>query len=477
MTEPHPIPGSFRDPSGFVFERGGTLYRQVNRSFADRYDRVVGSGLYEVLRRQGLLEGTWCAQGLLIPHREAEVEAAVPDLAHRVLAPERVRFVAYPYEWPFGLLRGAAMATLRSQRIALDHGMTLRDASAYNVQLHEGRPVLIDSLSFEPWEEGRPWVAYAQFCQHFLAPLALMARCDVRLGGLLRVHLDGVPLDLAASLLPRRARLKPSLWLHLVAHARAQQRHAEVAGPPGPSASPPRSRRFDLRAFRGLVDSLERAVEGLRWDPPRSVWSGYYGDCHTYSEEARAAKDRSVGSFLDEARPGTVWDLGANTGRFSRLAAGRGALTVSMDSNHGVVEASYRQVRRDGETGLVPLVIDVANPSPALGWAHEERTSLADRGPADLVMALALIHHLAIGNNVPLDRLAEFLGRLGEALIVEFVPKEDPQVRSMLATREDVFAGYTPEGFERAFGRRFTVARREPLPGSSRVLYLMRRRP
>jgi ribosomal protein L11 methylase PrmA len=461
LTAPPRIRGSFRDPSGFVFQRDGTIYRQVNRTFAERYDRVAASGLYDLLH----------AEGLLVPHREVPIELAASPEAHRVLEPEPLAFVSYPYEWPFGLLKDAALVTLRAQRLALERGSTLRDASAYNVQVHRGRPVLIDTLSFEPVQEGKPWVAYAQFCQHFLAPLAIMSARDVRLGSLLRDHVDGIPLDLAANLLPGRARLRPTVWLHLVAHARAQRWHAR------PATSEARtSMRFNLRAFRGLIDSLERAVEGLRWDPPPSVWTGYYDECRTYTEEALARKEQVVASFLDEAAPKTVWDLGANTGRFSRLASTRGAFTVSIDADHGAVEASYREGRKDGDASLLPLVIDLTDPSPAHGWAHEERSSLLERGPADLVMALALVHHLAIGNNVPLERLAEFLASCGARAIVEFVPKEDPQVQGLLSTREDVVPDYTMTGFERAMGDRFTVERREGLPGSDRTLYLLRRR-
>jgi hypothetical protein len=396
------------------------------------------------------------------------IDLAATEEAHRVLQPEPVRFISYPYEWCFGELQDAAVMTLRAQRLALDHGMSLRDASAYNVQFHQGRPVLIDSLSFEPLREGEPWQAYAQFCQHFLAPLALMAGRDVRLSQLLRAHLDGVPLNLATRLLPRRTRLKPSLWLHLVAHGRAQARHSG-RGTGGGSAG-----RFPLRAFRGLIDSLERAVMALEWEPPRSVWTDYYGDCRTYPPEALRRKEETVASFLEDTGPGDVWDLGANTGRFSRLSSSGGRFTLSIDSDHGVVEWSYRQAR--GDPLLLPLVIDITNPSPAIGWGNRERMTLAQRGPADLVLVLALVHHLAIGNNLPLGMVADFLAEVGRTLVVEWIPREDPQVVEMLSTRRDDFASYTHPSFERAFGQRFETARREALPGSDRVLYLMRRK-
>jgi hypothetical protein len=456
VSEARPVPGSFRDPAGFVFERDGVLYRQVDASFAERFDAFRSSGL-----ERGLVE-----EGLLVQHEDADPALAARPGAHAVLLPERIPFVSYPYEWCFGQLRDAALTTLAAQRAAMSRGFTLRDASAYNVQFLRGRPVLIDLLSFEPIQPREPWAAYGQFCRHFLAPLAVMAGRDVRLGKLLRGHLDGMPLDLAASLLPRRARLRPGIMLHLAAHARSERKTAGAKG----------DRGFSDRAFRGVVESLESTVRGLEWDPPDTVWSGYYGDCRTYSAEALGRKEELVGKLLEEASPSTVWDLGANTGRFSRIAAAGGAFTVSLDADPAVVEASYREVRDEETSDVLPLVMDLADPSPRLGWAHRERMSLADRGPADLVMALALVHHLAIGNNVPLPDLAAWLRELGTWALVEFVPKSDPQVREMLSLREDVFPAYTEDGFRAAVEGPFEVLRRERIEGSDRTLYLLRGR-
>jgi hypothetical protein len=458
VSEARPVPGSFRDPAGFVFERDGVLYRQVNVSFGDSFDRFRSSGLL----------GELVERGLLVRHEDAEASLAAGRDAHTVLRPEQVPVVSYPYEWCFGQLREAALTTLAAQRAAMSRGFTLRDASAYNVQFLRGRPVLIDTLSFEPIREDRPWAAYGQFCRHFLAPLALMATRDVRLGSLLRTHLDGIALDLAAKLLPRRARMRPGLMLHLSAHARS-----------GGRATPPvrGSGRFSERAFRGLVESLESTIRGLEWDPPESVWTEYYERCRTYEPEAIARKEELVRKLIEGAGPETVWDLGANTGRFSRIAADRGAFTVSIDADPRVIEVSYRELVREGASSVLPLVMDLADPSPRHGWAHRERMSLADRGPADLVMALALVHHLAIGNNVPLPSLASWLRELGRWALVEFVPKSDPQVQEMLALREDVFSGYTEDGFRAAAEERFEVVGREPIEASGRALYLLRGRP
>jgi len=451
------LAASFRDPGGFLFRRDGVLYRQVNASCADDLRLLHDSGLYDALT----------GKGLLVPHAEAPRDLG-DEAAACVIAPREIPFVSYPYEWCFSQLKDAALATLRIQKLALKHGMVLKDASAYNIQFDDGRPVLIDTLSLAAYAEGEPWVAYRQFCQHFLAPLALMARVDVRLLSLLRTHIDGVPLDLAARLLPWRTRLSPGLLMHIHLHAASQKKHENTQG--GAKA-----RRVSRQALTGIVDSLRGAVRKLAWRPGGTEWGDYYRDTN-YSDDAFAAKRDLVASFLDRAAPATVWDLGANDGTFSRLAAARGAFTVAADVDPAAVELGWRQVKERGEKGLLPLRMDLTNPSPALGWNHAERASLLARGPADCVLALALVHHLAIGNNVPLERLAAFLARAGRTLIIEFVPKSDSQVRRLLATREDVFPGYDRAGFEAAFAGHFAPEAVQDIPGTERTLYLMRAR-
>ncbi len=451
------LAGSFRDPSGFLYLRDGVLYRQINRAYQPDYERLMGSGLYT-----RLVENGW-----LVAHEEAAVGPAEPSQAWKVIRPERVPFVCYPYEWCFSQLRDAALLTLRIHRLALEHGMTLKDASAYNVQFRGSRPVWIDTLSFAAYREGEPWVAYRQFCQHFLAPLALMAYGDARLNQLLRVFIDGVPLEIASRLLPWTTRLNPRLAAHLHLHARVQRRYGDR-----PKARA--GRQMSRNALLGILASLERTVEALRWEPCGTVWADYYQDTN-YSPAAFEHKQQLVSEFLQQLRPRLVWDLGANVGVFSRLASDRGIYTVAFDLDPAAVEKNYRDCVAGGETRLLPLVADLTNPSGAIGWAERERMSLAERGPADTLMALALLHHLAIGNNVPLPSIAEYFARLGRALIIEFVPKEDSQVQRLLAAREDIFANYTQPEFEAAFGQWFSIRRTERIGDSLRTLYLMER--
>ncbi len=454
------LAGSFRDPSGFLFKQNGRLYRQINHKYEPIYKHLHDSGLYRILEEKGLLIAT----------RPSGVEPYDPTLSAAVIEPELLPFISYPYEWSFSQLKDAALATLRIQRLALEYSMTLKDASAYNIQFspQDGQPLLIDTLSFDLRREGQPWDAYRQFCQHFLGPLALMAHKDIRLNGLLRVHIDGIPLDLCSRLLPIRTRLNPGLVIHIHLHAAAQTRYAGRS-----TREPSQNRKMSDQGLLGLIDSLERTVQRLSWHPVGTEWADYTSD-HNYSDAALDAKRSLVEAFLDEASPETVWDLGANTGEFSRLAAKKGIFTASFDIDPGAVERNYLRVKREKMGSLLPLLQDLTNPSSDLGWHSRERESLLQRGPAGMVLALALIHHLAISNNVPLAQTAEFFAALSDFLAIEFVPKSDSQVQRLLASREDIFPDYSREGFEQAFEKYFKILRAEKIEGSERTLYLMR---
>jgi ribosomal protein L11 methylase PrmA len=452
---------SYRDPSGFVYSRDGTLYRQVNRVFQDRFQAFLDSGLYAELE-----EGR-----LLVPHRDASLGLAASADAVAVLEPEQVEFVSYPYEWAFGQLKDAALLTLELQERALARGFTLRDASAYNVQFVRGRPLFIDTLSFEPRDEGAPWAGYRQFCEHFLVPLALMSRVDVRTATLLRAHLEGIPLDLGSRLLPRRTWLRAGLLFHVHLHAMAQRRYADRGT--GEAAAGGASRRgVSPTAAAGLVRSLRAAVESLEWTPSGTEWADYTDD-NNYSAEAARSKRQAVVDFLRGLDARTAWDLGANTGEYSRAAREVVPQVIAFDLDPAAVERNYHRVKAEDEAGILPLLLDLTNPSPALGWAHRERLSLEERGPADVLLALAVVHHLAIGHNLPLERVAGFFARLGRSLVVEFVPKSDSQVRRLLRDRPDIFPDYTREGFEAAFRGWFRIERALPVADSERTLYLM----
>jgi len=450
-------PGSFRDPSGFVFRRDGVLYRQVNDCYRDDYNLLMGSGLYTEL----------VDAGFMVSHEELP-NAGCDQGAYKLLKPSPVPFISYPYEWCFSQLKDAALLTLEIQKRALAYGMSLKDASAYNIQFIDSKPIFIDTLSFERYQDGKPWAAYRQFCMHFLAPLALMSLCHIRLAEWLRVSIDGVPLDLAASLLPFHSRFKLALFMHIHMHAKSQKRYAgSISG----------KRKIDAGmskfALTALVESLEGGIKALLWRPEGTEWVDYYQDTN-YSADGTKLKKSLVAKYIELSGAETVWDLGANDGTFSRVASSMGIQTVSFDIDPACVEKNYRKVKAEGEKNLLPLYQDLTNPSPGIGWASSERASLKSRGPCDLALALALIHHLAISNNVPLPMIADYFSSLCRWLVIEFVPKEDSQVQRLLATRDDIFRDYNELSFEAEFQRFFEIVEKTAIKDSSRLLYLMK---
>jgi hypothetical protein len=331
----------------------------------------------------------------------------------------------------------------------------------------DGRPLLVDTLSFEKLRL-RPWIAYRQFCQHFLNPLLLAAYKDFQLNQLSRVFIDGIPMSLASRLLPFRTRLRPGIASHVHLHALSQKVFSK-------KAVKVREREVRPLQLAGLVESLDSLVRRLRLRLKKTEWAQYYQETN-YSPEGFERKKRIVEEFLEVIKPGTVWDLGANTGVFSRLASRKGIGTVAFDVDFIAVEVNYKECLEKEDKNLLPLVMDLTNPSPAIGWENRERKSLEERGPADAVLALALVHHLAISNNLPLPKIAEYFSRIGRWLVIEFVPKSDSQVQRLLATREDIFDRYTRSDFEAQFNRFFEMARIAPVEGTERILYLMKNR-
>jgi len=456
-------PASWRDPAGFVYRRDGVLLRQVQPAWAEEWAAFAASPLAKRLVDTGRLVG-W---------QDAPLADAFDGSAAAVIRPEQVPFVSYPYEWTFGQLRDAALLTLDVQAAAIAADWTLKDATAYNVAFRGVTPVLIDHLSFQRLPPDSPWVAYQQFCEHFLAPLALMARRDVRMGRMLRDQLDGIPLDLAATLLPGRTKLRLGLGAHVHLHARSQRSHAG-------DARKPTEVRLSRSRLSALVESLRGTIGGLRWEPEGTEWADYADKGHlSYEGGTPDAKEAIVRDLLAAAGPGagrTCWDLGANTGRFSAIAAAQGYRVLSFDIDPAAAERHYRALRAAGRTDTTPIVMDLADPSPGLGWAGRERASLVERANADVILALALVHHLGIGRNVPLAMVMDLFADLAPQAIVEWVPRGDPMVDVLLASREDVFLDYTTEGFEAAVASCYDVASRTPIAGSPRVLYHLVRR-
>ncbi len=451
---------SFRDPSGQVFHQNGVLYRQINACYLPQYTHLMNSGLYEKLQKHHAL----------VPHEEVELLNVSGDCA-QIIRPAVVPYISYPYEWTFSQLKDAALLTLKLHRRAMQYGMILKDASAYNIQFINGQAMLIDTLSFDFYKEGMPWIAYGQFCRHFLAPLMLMSYVDIRFNKMLTNYIDGIPLDLASKILKGKGGFFAKQHIHW--HAASISRHAED-GKTVNNAVQTAYKGLEKKQHLNLIESLIQGIEKLKPKDMVTEWGDYYA--HTnYSGAAAGSKEHLVKEYLNITGAKNVWDLGANDGTYSRLALEQGAHVVAFDIDPVAVDRNYYLAKKE-KLAMLPLILDLTTPSPAIGFANRERQNIQGRQQPDCVMVLAVIHHMAISNNLPLPMLAQWFAELGEYLIIEFVPKEDSQVKILLATREDIFPGYTKEGFEKAFGEYFDVVKAESVSDSCRTLYLLRRK-
>lgn len=453
-------PSSFRDPSGFVFESNGEIFRQINKVYQDDYDYFISSGLYDEL----------IGKNFLIKHEEVSTPILKSETAYKILKVQRIEFISYPYEWSFSQLKDAALLTLNIQFLALNKGMILKDASAYNVQFFKGNPIFIDTLSFSKYEEGSIWEGYKQFCQHFLAPLALMSFSDIRLSKILTNFIDGIPLDLASKVLPFKTWFNYGLLTHIHIHSYAQNKIIKNVG------NGKDNKKINKLGLVGLIENLENTIKKINWKIKRKDWVDYYQSTN-YSEDSFEQKKEIVSTLINRISPKSILDIGANTGIFSRLGKRtEECFIISVDNDPEAVETNYLQTKRTFEKDLIPLVIDIANPSSDIGWNNKERENFLERGSFDLVLALALIHHLALSNNIPLSFISEVLSKLGKFIIVEFIPKEDSQTQKLLSSRNDVFSQYSLSNFRHIFKEDFFLLEEIQIRNSLRTIFLLERK-
>lgn len=434
---------SFRDSYGSVFIHNGSIYRSVFEKGRENYERARDAGIYDKLFEADLL----------LPHKEICIEDfCLPGTVYCLSYP-KLPLVSYPWEWPYSMLKDNALLHLRMMETLLPLGFWLRDASALNVQF-DGRGLrFIDTLSIGQRPMNRPWVGYKQFCSHFLAPLSMAAYCDIRMLTLWRNFIDGIPLDLAIKVLPLLRKFHPRLFLHLSLHARYQEKSDDIshikAGKT--SASP----KMSDKALIGLIRSLSQTVQHIEWKRSSRVWE-QYDTIRTYDDRDVSLKSEFIDQVIETVRPKQVWDLGGNTGEFSIIAAAKGAFVVSIDSDPACTEYLYLRMKRETKAmSVLPLTMDLANPSPGLGWNNNERLSLNSRGKTDLLLALALIHHLVISNNIPLMNIAEWFHNLTTHLLIEYIPPSDPMIQKLISRRFDEHLPYTKELFLSSFGNYF----------------------
>lgn len=441
MNGPIRDKGSFRDPSGYVFTEGDRILRAVMPAGATSFVSAYEDGVLRALE----------AKGLLIPSKRVDADdvllsgyvGARGDTAVALFEHPRIPFLTYPYEWCFAQLKDAAIAHLNLQLLALEHGYELSDATAYNMQFVDGRPIHIDPMSLRPYVDGVHWAGYNQFCRQFLLPLLVESWAGLSFQALYRGSINGISFEDALAILPRRKLFSSvSGFMHVYLHGRAVATGSSASMlEKGPVKKLPKARYLailqNLKDFVGTLETRKR---------PASYWKTY-SEINSYSDTMRERKLEFVQDWASKENPSLIWDIGGNTGDFSLAAIKGGAsAAVIVDSDIDSIESAYRLRAKKGAP-LLPVLMNISDPTPNLGWRQSERKGLNERAPADGLIALAIIHHMCIGQNIPLAEAVRWLLQLAPVGIVEFVPKDDPMVKQLLAVREDIFEDYQEDVF------------------------------
>lgn len=457
-------PGSFRDRHGRVFYEADSVYRTLSSEALDEWNSLAGTSFFPRFMTEKKIVET-----VLLPVEEAQ--KWIKDTGWvGVLRHERIPFVSYPYEWSFGMLKDAALLHLELMLSALEEKRILKDSSAFNYQWRGAEPVLIDVLSLKTLKPGETWVGYRQFCQMFLYPLMLQSHKNLPFQPLLRGNIDGILPEHCSRMMSFRDLFRSGVFTHVLLQSKLQQKYAGTDR----SISSELSRAgFSADLIKTNATQLRSLVGKLEWNQKTSTWSEYER-IHNYTEPDRRKKEAFVRRFAGYRRWSLVWDLGCNTGVFSRIASESSNYVVAMDADDLAVERLYQEMKKEGNRSILPLVVNLAD-SPGLGWRGRERKPIAERGSPDLVICLALLHHMVIGSNIPLEELLGWLSGLGCALIIEFVDRKDPMVEKLLRNKDDDYPGYSKENFERELSRGFASIQKEVLTSGTRTLYFAER--
>ncbi len=464
-----PDPASYRDPAGHVFQREGIVYRQVNPLAKEDFETLMDSGAYDLFTRKG-----W-----LIPH--TDVTADLSSTAGYVIRPVQIPLISYPFEWSFSMLKDAALLTLKLAMESMRFGLMLKDATPFNVQWLGGKLVFIDTLSFERYDGRLPWIAYRQFCECFLGPLLLMSYTKQPLQQLMLAWPEGIPVNVVRSLLPWRAKFSLPVYLHIFLHAKVAVKSAAGQAAAGDSAADAQTtgdksstqQRFTPTRLSNLLTSLHSLIDKLAMPETKGNWLGYYDEAaerDTYLEPKKRLIDEWIQSL---PKTKLVADLGANEGVFAKIAASLNKRVIAVDLDPFCIERLYKS--RNNKEDILPLVIDLQHPSPSIGFNNAERPAFNERCRPDLVLALALIHHLAIGSNIPMDKIASFFAEMAGFLIIEWVPPGDEKARVLMSHKSIDYPHYTHDETLAVFKKYFDLLKTEPVGNSGRICWMLRR--
>lgn len=447
---------SFRDPSGYIFIENNSIKRVINPVYFNQYDALKTSGFFDNLIKNKLL----------ISHKE--ISRTANEI---IIEPEQIPFITYPYEWSFNMYKEAALLTLKLQKYSLEHGFSLKDASAFNVTFHKGKAVFIDTLSFDFYTENTPWRAYKQFITHFLGPLLLASYHGAHQLKLLRNFIDGVPVKMVSTMLPSKTKLSPLLYTNIHLLAKLEDKHSEDYEGKTKTAS------LSKKGQLNIVKSLYEFIKKLELKEA-SEWGNYYNKTN-YTDVAFKTKDTVINDWISKIKPSSLIDIGGNDGTFVRQINYdyKEALVCDIDNN--AVDFNYKTTKLNKDQKMLPFVLDVLNPSAAIGLNSTERASFLQRIAAyapDVTLALAVIHHMSLSGNVPFKESAKFFASFSKYLIIEFPKRNDSWVQRLLKSKadfEDYFGFYTIENFETAYSELFNIAEKIHIKDAERTMYLL----
>jgi len=448
---------SFRDPSGFMFHDGDTLRRVIKPIYFPQYKKLSESGIFKTLIKNGLL----------ISHQETSVSEE-----KIVITPEKIPFITNPYEWGFEQYKQAALLTLKIQKYALSKGFILKDASAYNVTFHKGKPIFIDTLSFDFYEEGTPWRAYKQFITHFLGPLVLAKYHGNEVFNMMQSFIDGIPVKMIASMLPRRSKLSSVLYPNIHLLAKMESKHNDDY------KGETKISKLSKKAQNNIISSLYNYIQKLSLKE-ESEWGEYYSKTN-YNKDAFETKKNLIREWVTPLNPEKLIDIGGNDGTFARTVQDIVQHVIVTDIDSNAVDYNFKQVLRNKEENMLPFVCDVLQPAPGIGFNNTERSSLIKRlqeYAPDVTMALALIHHITLSGNVPFEKSAEFFAKFSNNLIIEFPTRADSWVESLLIRKREFinhFEFYNKTNFENGYSTYFDLVKKEKVAGTKRILYLFK---
>lgn len=459
MTQVVAETGSFRDRRGRIYYVDDRVFRTVMPIGVDDYQFVRSTGLIDQL----------VADGKLVAESGAskDILGARGDGASFVLEHPRLPFISYPYEWSFSALKSAALLHLDIQQAALAKNVSLTDSTAYNVQFVGSQPIFIDSLSFRRYRDGEYWAGHRQFCEQFINPLLLRSVAGVSHNAWYRGAMEGISAEDLGRLLPWRSRLSWNILTNVFMQARLQNRSSGVRD----AIEKAKTRQLPRIGYEQILHSLQRWIAKLNPAAAgKSVWQDYAGD-NSYANEEVSGKRQFIADFVARVEPKILLDVGCNTGDYSALALACGAkLAVGFDFDHGALEHAFRRAQRES-LNFLPLHLDAINPSPRQGWMQAERQGFRERAKGDAVLGLALVHHLAIAKNAPLEQVIDWLTQMAPQGVIEFVPKTDAMVQRLLQLREDLFDDYDQPCFERSLSAQAKIVKSKQVSSSGRTLY------